>query len=295
MLVHARTDAISGQPDSKATPASVAPVSYRYRGFLLSRAPLPLTCEYWVRIAQEGGWLYLIAMDDVPGASWRAWFLSLVDAADGDLLELSDRQGAHYRAALVHGQRLTAAAVLTEADELPASAWLAALLARIRHRCRHPARASGRQNARHRSGLRADRLRLLRRRPQPDRRGDHRREACLRRGHRPPPESRDQLRLVCSRTTAHPRRCHCRSRLKRALRRKLHKAEPTESAVFLALSRQHFAKPGSPSARADALVAVGDFGSLSAIDQASASTSVPRTVAIRCHARSDAASEGQKL
>ena len=215
MLVHARTDAISGQPDSKATPASVAPVSYRYRGFLLSRAPLPLTCEYWVRIAQEGGWLYLIAMDDVPGASWRAWFLSLVDAADGDLLELSDRQGANYRAALVHGQRLTAAAVLTEADELPASGWLAALLARIRHRCRHPARASGRQDARHRSGLRADRLRLFRRRPQPDRRGDHRREACLRRGHRPPPESRDQLRLVCSRTTAHPRRCDCRSRLKR--------------------------------------------------------------------------------
>jgi assimilatory nitrate reductase catalytic subunit len=129
LLVHARTDAISGQPDSKATPASVAPVSYRYRGFLVSRAPLPLTCDYWVRVPQQEGWLYLVAMDDTPGDSWRAWFLSLVDAADGDLLELSDRQGATYRAALLHGQRLAAAAVLTEGDKLPAWAWLTTLLA----------------------------------------------------------------------------------------------------------------------------------------------------------------------
>jgi assimilatory nitrate reductase catalytic subunit len=131
VLVHARTDAISGQPDSKATPASVAPVSYRYQGFVVSRSPLSLTCDYWVRVRQRGGWLYLIAMHAVPGASWRPWFLSLVSAAEGDLLELSDQHGATYRAAVLRGQRLEATALLTEGDELPTSAWLAALLNEI--------------------------------------------------------------------------------------------------------------------------------------------------------------------
>ncbi len=127
VLVHARTDAISGQPDSKATPASVAPVSYRYRGFIVSRAPLPLTCDCWVRVPQGGGCLYFVALDDIPGASWRTWFLNLVDS-DGDLLELSDGERATYRAALLDGNRLAAATLITGGDELPASDWLAALL-----------------------------------------------------------------------------------------------------------------------------------------------------------------------
>lgn len=114
-----------GNPTARGRPHPSGRLAIVTGGFVVSQAPLRLTCDYWVRVPQQGGWLYLVAMDDIPGASWRTWFLSLVDAAEE---ELSDRHGATYRAALVHGQRLAAAAVLTEGDSLPASSWLAALL-----------------------------------------------------------------------------------------------------------------------------------------------------------------------
>ena len=128
-LVHPLTDAVSGQPDSKATPARIAPVSFRYRGFIVSRSALSLDCAYWVRVRQDHGWLHLVAMNEAP-AAWRDWLSRFVDGgADGELLELSDGLGGAYRAALLRRGRLDAAVVLTTADSLPASGWLARLLA----------------------------------------------------------------------------------------------------------------------------------------------------------------------
>jgi assimilatory nitrate reductase catalytic subunit len=128
-LVHPLTDAISGQPDSKATPARIAPVSFRYQGFIVSRSALSLDCVYWVRVRQDHGWLYLVAMNEAPAATWRDWLPRFVDgAADGEILELSDGQGGTYRAALLRHGRLDTAVVLTAEDSLPAWGWLARLL-----------------------------------------------------------------------------------------------------------------------------------------------------------------------
>ena len=127
-LVHALTDAISGQPDSKATAACIAPVRFRYRGFIVSRSLLSLDCAYWVRVPERGGWLYLVAMDRPARAAWREWFLGLIGTPEGDFLELSDRHSDSYRAASVHHGRLRAAIVITAADDLPPSTWLAELL-----------------------------------------------------------------------------------------------------------------------------------------------------------------------
>ena len=48
-LVAPHTDPFSGQPENKATPASIAPYEYVFRGFALSRKPLELPAHAWSR------------------------------------------------------------------------------------------------------------------------------------------------------------------------------------------------------------------------------------------------------
>ena len=61
-LVAPFTDPFSGQPENKATPASIAPYEYVFRGFALSRARLELPEHvWWARVAVTGGYGYLLA------------------------------------------------------------------------------------------------------------------------------------------------------------------------------------------------------------------------------------------
>ena len=95
-LVAPLTDPFSGQPESKATPASIAPHEYVFRGFALSRAPLSLPDHaWWARVTIEGGFGYLIA-DNADLAAWSSWLRSV---AGSDLAEYSDFGGGVYRAA----------------------------------------------------------------------------------------------------------------------------------------------------------------------------------------------------
>ena len=71
-LVAPHTDPYSGQPESKATPAAVAPVAFAFRGFVLSRRPIALPeSTWWARAAVAGGWGYLLATNSGL-AAWRA-------------------------------------------------------------------------------------------------------------------------------------------------------------------------------------------------------------------------------
>src|SRR5205085_6570655 len=70
-LVSPYTDAHSGQPEAKATPATIEPVEFAYRGFILSRQPLELPQQtWWARVALTGGIGYLIASQEGPKL-WR--------------------------------------------------------------------------------------------------------------------------------------------------------------------------------------------------------------------------------
>jgi len=63
-LVAPHTDPYSGQPEAKATPASIAPVNFAYRGFVLARQPIELPKQtWWARVALTGGIGYLIASE----------------------------------------------------------------------------------------------------------------------------------------------------------------------------------------------------------------------------------------
>ena len=102
-LVAPFTDPFSGQPETKATPASIAPYEYVFRGFALSRVPLQLPDHaWWTRVAVGGGYGYLLA-DNADLAGWQAWLRSV---ASGDLAEYKDFGGGVYRAASFAGDRI---------------------------------------------------------------------------------------------------------------------------------------------------------------------------------------------
>jgi assimilatory nitrate reductase catalytic subunit len=95
-LVAPHTDPFSGQPENKATPASIAPYEYVFRGFALSRTPLELPAHaWWARVAVNGGYGYLLA-DNADLAGWQSWLGSI---AGDDLAEYRDFGGGVYRAA----------------------------------------------------------------------------------------------------------------------------------------------------------------------------------------------------
>jgi assimilatory nitrate reductase catalytic subunit len=95
-LISPHTDPFSGQPESKATPASIAPYEYVFRGFVLSRTRLELPKHlWWARAAICGGYACLFA-DNADLARWPSWLQSF---AGEDLAEYCDFSGGVYRAA----------------------------------------------------------------------------------------------------------------------------------------------------------------------------------------------------
>jgi assimilatory nitrate reductase catalytic subunit len=102
-LVAPHTDPYSGQPESKATPASIASHEHFFRGFVLSRERLELPDHaWWTRVAVDGGCGYLIA-DNTNLSSWAEWLQSV---AGSDVAEYSDLGGGIYRAACFSGGRI---------------------------------------------------------------------------------------------------------------------------------------------------------------------------------------------
>ena len=102
-LVAPLTDPHSGQPESKATPVSIAPHEYVVRGFLLSRGQIDLPQGlWWARAAIAGGFAYLFA-DNGDLARWP----DFLRAAPGEnLAEYRDFGGGIYRAATFSGDRI---------------------------------------------------------------------------------------------------------------------------------------------------------------------------------------------
>jgi assimilatory nitrate reductase catalytic subunit len=102
-LVAPLTDPYSGQPENKATPASIVPYEYVFRGFALARTPLELPPQiWWTRVSVKGGYGYLLANNaDLSG--WQSW---LQTVAGGDVAEYKDIGGGVYRAASFSQDRI---------------------------------------------------------------------------------------------------------------------------------------------------------------------------------------------
>jgi assimilatory nitrate reductase catalytic subunit len=102
-LVAPFTDPFSGQPENKATPVSIVPYEYVFRGFALSRTLLELPPQpWWTRVAVSGGYGYLLA-DNADLAQWQSWLRSI---AGDDVAEYRDSGGGVYRAAAFAENRI---------------------------------------------------------------------------------------------------------------------------------------------------------------------------------------------
>ncbi|TAJ26664.1 nitrate reductase [Bosea sp. (in: a-proteobacteria)] len=115
--VQALVDPFSGQPELKATPASIGPVAFTSQGFVLSRDAFPLPeGSWWARLAVEGGEGRLFATNETIASA-----MALVRARFGEegLVELIDREGGGYRCAVVHQGRLLAALFLAPTGRAP--------------------------------------------------------------------------------------------------------------------------------------------------------------------------------
>ncbi len=116
-LVTCATDPLSGQPDSKATPVSVEPVSFAFRGFALARGRLALPDEgWWARATLEGGAGWLLASNAGP-AAWRAW--AKAHFAGLEIAEYSDAPRGLYRAAAFTDGRLVGCLFIGPAEASP--------------------------------------------------------------------------------------------------------------------------------------------------------------------------------
>jgi assimilatory nitrate reductase catalytic subunit len=113
-LVGPHTDPYSGQPEAKATPASIAPIDYAFRGFALTRQPIALPHgTWWARVAVSGGIGTLFATNKWP-EHWRDHALM-----GSELAEFVDGRRSIYRAAVFRDGRLDAALFLGSAEATP--------------------------------------------------------------------------------------------------------------------------------------------------------------------------------
>lgn len=81
-LVAPIVDPVSGQPEAKATPAAVSPITFERQGFLLAREPLTLPPGvWWARVAVAGAVAYRLAGCDDEGA-WRGFLRNAAPGAE---------------------------------------------------------------------------------------------------------------------------------------------------------------------------------------------------------------------
>jgi assimilatory nitrate reductase catalytic subunit len=133
-VVTAAVDPHSGQPELKATPASLTPVRARYHGMLLRRegGALPDAC-HWVRIPLPNGQLYRLAgTRDLPtGAALDLFCAALLGPlpAATEWVEMEDvARGVLRRAALVDGVLHVCLLLARAAEALPQPEAIAPLL-----------------------------------------------------------------------------------------------------------------------------------------------------------------------
>lgn len=123
LLPRPLVDPVSGQPGFKRTPAAIAPVATKWRGFLLLANELDErpACLWATRVALPAGVLWELA-----GNGDLKHIEALLPR--GERIEAQDRARGTRRVAVASGGRLAGALFVTESGELPPRDWLIAQL-----------------------------------------------------------------------------------------------------------------------------------------------------------------------
>jgi assimilatory nitrate reductase catalytic subunit len=116
-LVTPVNDPYSGQPEAKATPAAIEPVTFKCRGFLLAREMIYLPAEtWWARVTIANGVGLLIASND-DAAVWRGRAATVFGEAE--LAEFLDEPRGIYRVAAFVAGRLIGCLFIGGAEAAP--------------------------------------------------------------------------------------------------------------------------------------------------------------------------------
>ena len=130
-LVHEIVDPISGQPDSKATPAAIRPCATATQGFIVSRTRLnPPSWLRHARMAIPGGEAVTFASPRKPEALF-ALLSNWLKLVETPLVKSDARAGVH-RSASVAGGRLEILLSASRSNDEPGLAWAIELLAQER-------------------------------------------------------------------------------------------------------------------------------------------------------------------
>jgi assimilatory nitrate reductase catalytic subunit len=123
-LVHAVVDPFSGQPEAKATPAGIAPVRMRRRGFAIAAGDLPPPARtignaplWWARCALQDATGALLATD-APFEALADFAASLFPGAE--VAEYADEAAGAYRCAATRDGRLVGCLFVDSAEARPA-------------------------------------------------------------------------------------------------------------------------------------------------------------------------------
>ncbi len=131
-LVNPAVDALSGQPECKHTPVNITPFAQAVRGFILSREPLDLTCEYIVKISQDTYYRYEVASSSTP-KHLKNWLAHKSGAnLNPPTQELNDPQAGIYRAANITNNTVNYIVCLANeftAPKLPDRPYLSSVIA----------------------------------------------------------------------------------------------------------------------------------------------------------------------
>lgn len=121
--INPAVDPISGQPELKHTPASLAAWRPDWEGFLLRRGDVAPASEYWLASAGAGHTRYDIAGMRKPD-------IEALVGGEGERIDYIDAAAGRYRAAIVTGGRLQAVLFVGPRAALPDAAWIAGLFAK---------------------------------------------------------------------------------------------------------------------------------------------------------------------
>ena len=132
-LVGAATDPVSGQPELKATPVRIEPVTPLWRGLVFSHAErLPVGPYYWARVPLSRGQAFdLAGWTALPsGRGTESWIARLLDAPeDPELVIYADPAEGLFRYASIVDGRLDACLFIARVTAgLPSRDTLAGLL-----------------------------------------------------------------------------------------------------------------------------------------------------------------------
>ncbi|MGL4281920.1 MAG: molybdopterin dinucleotide binding domain-containing protein, partial [Albidovulum sp.] len=125
-VVAARTDPVSGQPDSKGAAVAIAPYRAGWYGFAVSHAAFRPDCGYWATSPLAAGMRAELAGTEAP-EDWEAEARRLFGlSSEVEVHRYEDRARGRFRIAFTGNGRLIAALFVAPEPVAVARTWLAA-------------------------------------------------------------------------------------------------------------------------------------------------------------------------